>query len=56
MSANVTTTAFFGMANQDEFTDDIYDKYIKDLHKQRKTIHVPRPPQIVIKKLETQRS
>jgi len=44
MSANVTMTAFFGMANQEEFPDDIYDKYIKDLHKQRKTIHVSKPP------------
>ena len=44
MSANVTMTAFFGMASLDEFTDDIYDKYIKDLHKQRKTIHVSKPP------------
>lgn len=54
MSANVTTTAFFGMAD-DEFTDDVYDRYIKDLHKPRKTIHVPQPPRIVIRRLQIKR-
>jgi hypothetical protein len=54
MSANVTTTAFFGMAI-DEFRDDVYDRYIRDLHKPRKTIHVPQPPRIVIRRLDVKR-
>lgn len=51
MSANVTGTAFFGMA--DESRDDIYDFYIKELARvnSRKTIHLPTFSNIVIKKL-----
>ncbi|CAD8162003.1 unnamed protein product [Paramecium octaurelia] len=54
MSANVTITAFFGMAD-DDFKDDVYDRYIRDLHRPRKTIYVPKPPSKVTKHLNVRR-